>query len=645
MVKTVWDVDDMIISQLDEWKKTQWEDINTSVIDEQFKAFLKELRALAKPTRAWDVYTGIDAAMKTFSSLMPLVTQLRSPAMRKHHWKELMRLCGTEFEIGPDFTLQSMIDLQLHKLSDEVSDIVERAGKELIIEKFLKDIKNVWDKMDMVFAKHPRTALNILGGLEDLIAQLEEHQVQVANNAAQKHNALFLVDLQTWQTKLSVMDQVITIWQEVQITWMHLENIFIGSADIRTQLPEDSDRFDILNSEWKDLMNKAVTVPNAVECCNREGLYKQLQRVQDMLSLCEKSLQVYLETKRRAFPRFYFLSAADLLNILSEGGNPHAIMSHMPKLFDNIRTFKFRKKEGKDYDDDMQKLKETKEKYERERKEGDEDFVDNTGLGFTNMVIGMISKEGEEVSWPEEVETGGTVEVWLNKVVDGMRNSLISHLSEGVASYEDHPRDQFIFSVCAQISLMSNAIFWNSEVVLAFEALEEGNENALKDYNKKQQQYLNSLVQKTQTDLSSLDRQKLMTVVTIDVHSRDVVSNLIRDKVENSQQFAWVSQLRITWDDDTKKCLCLICDAKFNYSYEYLGNTARLVITPLTDRCYITLTQALHLIMGGSPAGPAGTGKTETVKDLGRALAVMIYVFNCSEQMDYQSFAQENFIT
>ena len=79
-----------------------------------------------------------------------------------------------------------------------------------------------------------------------------------------------------------------------------------------------------------------------------------------------------------------------------------------------------------------------------------------------------------------------------------------------------------------------------------------------------------------------------MSICTIDVHARDVVAKLIQQKVDNSQAFTWLSQLRHRWDEEQKHCFANICDAQFKYSYEYLGNTARLVITPLTDRLVLS---------------------------------------------------------
>ena len=165
---------------------------------------------------------------------------------------------------------------------------------------------------------------------------------------------------------------------------------------------------------------------------------------------------------------------------------------------------------------------------------------------------------------------------------------------------------------------------------MAFGKLEEGYESAIKDYYKKQIAQLNNLITLLLGKLSKGDRQKIMTICTIDVHSRDVVGKLIThkvfflnplfctkkvaiidhvfhnsllEKVESVLAFMWQSQLRHRWDKQVGDCFANICDAEFQYWHEYLGNTPRLVITPLTDRCYITLTQSLHLIMGGAPAG------------------------------------------
>ncbi|XP_069339031.1 dynein axonemal heavy chain 17 [Eulemur rufifrons] len=604
LLKELWDMIVMVNTSIDDWKTTKWKDINVEQMDIDCKKFAKDVRSLDKEVKTWDAFVGLDNTVKNMITSLRAVSELQNPAIRDRHWQQLMQATKVKFEMSDQTTLADLLQLNLHDYEDEVRNIVDKAVKESGMEKVLKALDSTWTTMEFEHEPHPRTGTMMLKSDEVLVETLEDNQVQLQNLMMSKYLSHFLKEVTSWQQKLSTADSVISIWFEVQRTWSHLESIFIGSEDIRAQLPEDSRRFDVIDLEFKALMQDAVKTPNVVEATNKPGLYDKLEALKKSLAVCEKALAEYLETKRLAFPRFYFVSSADLLDILSNGNDPVEVSRHLSKLFDSLCKLKFR------LDANEKPLK---------------------------FGLGMYSKEDEYVEFDQECDLSGQVEVWLNRVLDRMVATLRHEIPEAVVTYEEKPREQWIFDYPAQIALTCTQIWWTTEVGLAFSRLEEGYENAIKDYNKKQISQLNALITLLIGNLNAGDRMKIMTICTIDVHARDVVAKMITAKVESSQAFTWQSQLRHRWDEEKRHCYANICDAQIQYSYEYLGNTPRLVITPLTDRCYITLTQSLHLIMGGAPAGPAGTGKTETTKDLGRALGTMVYVFNCSEQMDYKS--------
>jgi dynein heavy chain len=411
----------------------------------------------------------------------------------------------------------------------------------------------------------------------------------------------------SWQRKLGTVDSVLQLWRDVCRKWQALESIFVGSADIRVQLPADSLRFDGVNVDFQDLQRQAPQTLNCVEACFAEGRHERLERMLGLLEQCEKALQDYLETKRIAFPRFYFVSPADLLDILAKGTNPQAIVKHLAKCFDNVHNLKF--------------------------------TLDAAGAP-TREAVGMYSGEGEYVAFDAPCSCDGSVEVWLQRVVDRMRSGLKAEFCAALPLYDEKPRAKWIFDQSVQNTVVVSRVAFTLEVNAAFDALEEGNETALKDVYNKQLSQIAALIELINGDLSKNDRKKIVTLCTIDVHARDVVAKMVERRIESASAFEWASQLRYSQNEKTLDAQVNICDAEIAYMWEYIGNCGTLVITPLTDRCYITLTQAQRLVLGGAPAGPAGTGKTETVKDLGRALGCQVYVFNCSDQMDYQAMGQ-----
>lgn len=587
---------------MEDWKSTPWVKINVEKVEGDCKQFAKEMRQLNKSVREWEPYTFIETTLKNLMTSLRAITELQNPAVRDRHWTELMSETGLQFEMSDRITLKELIDLNLHVYEEEIKNIVDKSVKEMAMEKGLSDIETTWRHMEFEYIVHDRTKINILMPSEELIEILVENQVQIQSMLSSKFNKFYEVSINDWHNKLSKADAVIAAWFEVQRKWAHLESIFIASDDIRKQLREEALRFDGVDVKFKQLLENVYKDTNVICATNKPGILAVLEALQADLVKCEKALNDYLETKRLVYPRFYFISSADLLDILSNSNYPSMVAKHLSKLYDSLAYLKFD--------------------------------------GSSKNAIEMISKENDEhVPFLRPCDCSGNVEVWLNRITDTMRETLRKLFAKANAAYDQSPRDKLILHYPAQPALCTTQIWWTIETNAAFGKIEKGYEHALKDYNRDQVAQLITLINLLLGDLTVGDRQKIMTVCTIDVHSRDVIGKMITQGIESVNSFQWQSQLRHRWDSNLNDCFANICDAQFKYDYEYLGNTPRLVITPLTDRCYITLTQSLHLIMGGAPAGPAGTGKTETTKDLGRALGIMVYVFNCSDQMDYKSCA------
>lgn len=284
----------------------------------------------------------------------------------------------------------------------------------------------------------------------------------MSNSKVVASNPEFKSTVTSWQKKLNAIDSMLTTWIDVQKKWSSLESIFCGSADIRSQLPEQSLAFDDMNSEYKDIMRSAPLTTNAMDACSIPHRLDRLQHILVSLESIERALQSYLETKRVAFPRFYFVSPADLLDILARGADPHSIERHISKLFDNLHRLEW-------------------------KREAD------TGAK-TRIAVGMYSGEGEYVPFAKECHCGGPPEVWLARVVDAMRAALRAEYDAAYPAYEDKPRVKWLFDWSAQTATVVSRTYFTQEVNDAFSEMERGNEDALKAVYRRQCDQLSELI-------------------------------------------------------------------------------------------------------------------------------------------------------
>ncbi|XP_029437782.1 dynein heavy chain 2, axonemal isoform X2 [Rhinatrema bivittatum] len=610
-IQQVWDATKEWEQHWEEWKPGRFLSLQTDVMENVAQTLFKKLNRLGRELKDknWEVVENSKSKLEQFKKTLPLISDLRSPALRERHWNEVKNEIQRLFDqTSDDFTLEKIVELGLDQHAAKINDISAAASKELNIEQSLEAIAKIWETVTLDIVPYKDKGHYRLRGTEEVFQALEDNQVTLSTMKASQFVKAFEHEVDYWERCLSLILEVIEMILTVQRQWMYLENIFLGE-DIRKQLPQESAEFDEINESWKGIMERLAKDNNALRGTHHPGLLEKLGAMNNVLEGIQKSLDMYLETKRHIFPRFYFLSNDDLLEILGQSRNPEAVQPHLKKCFDNIKSLKIQK----------------------------------MALGTKQEAAGMFSADGEYVEFTHPVLLEGPVEAWLCDVERAMRWTLKELLKNCRLALRklSSKRDKWVKEWAGQMLITSSQIQWTTDVTKSLiNAKERGDKKVLKTMKKKQVSMLNKYSESIRGNLTKIMRLKIVALVTVEVHARDVLDRMLKSNCMDVSAFEWLSQLRLYWDKDVDDCIIRQTNTQFQYGYEYLGNSGRLVITPLTDRCYMTLTTALHLHRGGSPKGPAGTGKTETVKDLGKALGMYVIVVNCSEGLDYKSMGR-----
>ncbi|KAF5287317.1 hypothetical protein FQR65_LT02190 [Abscondita terminalis] len=552
---------------------------------------------------------------------LPVIGYLRNPSLRQRHWLKIENVLNHKFKTEQMVTLELFESLNVFNFTEELMEISGQASSEAGLELLLKKVEENWETVELPVVPH-RDAKDvfILGSLEEVQAVLDDSNINVTTIASSRNVGPIKPRVDEWAAKLDMFSKTLDEWQLCQQTWVYLEIIF-SAPDIQRQLPNEAKMFLIVDKSWKDIMRRTAKMPLAMDAVSYPNLYQTFLKNNALLEQVMKCLESYLETKRMAFPRFYFLSNEELLDILAQTRNPFAVQPHLRKCFDAISKLEFGTKLAEE---------------EREEGEGeDEENPKTREVIQTTDIIAMISPEGERVELGKGLKARGNVEDWLGKVEDSMFTSLRRRMKQSLGHYYKVPREEWVCSHPNQIVLAMSQVMWARDVHKILDG-EKDKTSGLLNFETKCIQNLNKLAGVVRQDLAPVVRKILIALITIDVHARDTISSMAKNKVQSTIDFEWLKMLRYYWLENIDNCVTRMSSAELLYGYEYLGAGGVLVITPLTDKCYLCLMGALQLDLGGAPAGPAGTGKTETTKDLAKSLAIQCVVFNCSEGLDYK---------
>ncbi|KAG5468467.1 hypothetical protein LSCM1_02447 [Leishmania martiniquensis] len=575
--------------QVQELCKEPWISFRAKVY--RFEDFVSVWQGRLKEIAANSVTVHIRTMLEKWSLCVPLLKYLRGEGFTSAHWMELFTLLKLRDVTQDTVSFGQILDRyeNIFKNEGPIKKLHSRAQGEAQVREALDDVRAWGTDARFVLTSHPdRPDIVLITDWKDTLAALSDNRALLMSMKESPYFSLFSNDASKWEDRLSTLDEYLRQMNQIQRKWVYLEPIFRRGA-----LPHEKERFERIDSAYLAVVKAVKSDNRLIALAERTEFKATLRDVSEQLERCQKALNEFLESKRDRFPRFYFISDDDLLEILAQSNNSSVIQTHLKKLFMGIHSVQF----------DAQR----------------------------ENILQIQSLEGEAVPLLKPVRVTEEVEMWLSQLDAEVKATLKVHVVQCVARAD-------IGAYASQVLCTAEMITFTQNVEAAIRDTTGGGV-ALQKLKSHLQTRLRELTAYAGGNSDALVGIKLKALIMDLIHNIEVVQLLITKGVDRESHWLWTKQLRF-YLNNAQQCVLRMVDAEFRYSYEYQGNAPKLVHTLLTDCCYLTLTQGMRLGYGGNPYGPAGTGKTETVKALGNALGRQVLVFNCDEGIDFKSMGR-----
>lgn len=536
------------------------------------------IRSVPSRIRSYSCVEHLQDSLNKCNSMQSVLKDLSSDALKERHWKILAKTLAISASLS-NLSLGSVWDSNVLASKKVISEVLSVAQGELALEQFLQDIRKNWQDAELTLIVRDNS--RVISGWDGLFGMLEDHLSSLSSLKQSpyfRNVPEFQEETNNWEGRLTTLRSIFEVWVEVQRKWLYLRGIF-KSPDIKAQLPAQYTRFKGVDNEFSGLMKKVSLKPGVLDLLQIDNLCRLLERQDSSMGTVQKALGEYLEKQRQIFPRFYFVNNDDLVEIIGNSNEPTKIFPYFIKMFAAINAVQLVMKSES-----------------------------------STEAVAMISREGELVQLSVPVDASGGVKEWLTELQHGMIKTLAETLDRAVANI---PSDldhliSWVSEFPAQVVILSCQVAWCDMIESSLQSSEADISTVLQSTTMLLESKLKVLSEGVLMDLENSLRKKCEQLITEIVHERDVTRALCSSGLTQKSNFSWLYHLRFYWsqkETDLMKKLCIkISNASFYYGFEYLGIGERLVQTPLTDRCYLTLTQALHFGMGGNPFGPAGTG-------------------------------------